>query len=97
MSEAIITAMIMAVSSIICQLLINHNNRKKRLAEESEKEKKRAVEEAHKEERLAARLNAIEKNLEDNNHKLDIHNGYAEKFGSIQSDIAYIKGKLEDR
>ena len=52
-------------------------------------------EEALKEERLAARLNSIEKNLEENNAKLDIHNGYAEKIGSIQRDMAYIRGKME--
>ena len=97
MSESVITALIMAAASVICQILINVNNRKKRLAEDAEKEKKRAGEEAHKEERMAARLDAIEKNIEDNNRKLDIHNGYAEKIGGIQSDIAYIKGKLEDR
>ena len=95
MSDAVLTALIMAAASVICQLLINRNNRRKRIAEDAEKEKKRAVEDALKEERLAARLNAIEKNLEENNHKLDIHNGYAEKFGKIQTDIAYIKGKME--
>lgn len=95
MDSTIITALIMAASSVICQLLINHSNRKKRMAEDAEKEKRRAVEDALKEERLAARLNSIEKNLEENNAKLDIHNGYAEKIGSIQQDIAYIKGKME--
>ena len=28
--------------------------------------------------------------------KLDEHNGYADKIGSIQQDIAFIKGKLEN-
>lgn len=51
--------------------------------------KKRAVEEAVKEAKLEARLSSIE-------HKLDTHNGYAEKIGTIQTDIAYIKGKLEN-
>ena len=49
--------------------------------------KRRAVEEAVKEERLENRLKSIEQ-------KLDTHNGYAEKIGSIQTDIAFIKGKL---
>ena len=51
--------------------------------------KKRAIDEAVKEARLEDRLKSIEK-------KLDTHNGYAEKIGSIQTDIAYIKGKLEN-
>lgn len=51
--------------------------------------KKRAVEDAVSEAKLEARLKSIES-------KLDTHNGYAEKIGSIQTDIAFIKGKLEN-
>lgn len=95
MSESIITAIIMAAASVICQILINRNNRNKQKEDDQKKEKERAVAEAQKEERLSARLNSIEKNLEENNRKLDIHNGYADKIGDIQQDVAYIKGKLE--
>lgn len=49
---------------------------------------KRRIEEATREARLEERLKSIEK-------KLDEHNHYSEKIGSIQSDIAYIKGKME--
>lgn len=49
---------------------------------------KRRVEEAAREAKLDERLKSIER-------KLDEHNGYAEKIGSIQTDIAFIKGKLE--
>lgn len=76
MSDAIITALIMALGSIICQLLINRNNRKKRSVEETEKLKQQAVADALKDERLESRLTAIEE-------KLDIHNGYAEKFSNL--------------
>ena len=38
--------------------------------------------------KLDLKLTSIEK-------KLDEHNGYADKIGSIQTDVAYIKGKLE--
>ena len=51
--------------------------------------KKKAVEEAVKEERLENRLSSIE-------HKLDIHNGYAEKLGAIQEDIAVIKTEIKN-
>lgn len=50
--------------------------------------KKKAVEEAKRETRLEDRLHSIET-------KLDIHNGYAEKLGNIQVDIAYIRGQLK--
>lgn len=49
--------------------------------------KKRETEEAVKEAKLEARLDSIEK-------KLDIHNGYADKLGTIQTDIAFIKGQM---
>jgi len=51
--------------------------------------KKRAVEEAKKETRLEDRLQSIET-------KLDIHNGYAEKLGDIQIDIAVIKNDIQN-
>lgn len=95
MSDAVVTAIIMAVSSIVCQLLINRNNQKKQAKDDEAKEKKRAVEDALKEERLNTRLTSIEKNLEENNKKLDTHNGYAEKLGSIQTDIEVIKTNIE--
>ena len=84
-----------AICTLITQLVINKRNREKRIAEDAEKEKARAAEEARKEEKLTARLNSIERNLEENNRQLRIHNGYADKIGSIQQDIAFIKGKLE--
>lgn len=95
MSDAVVTAIIMAASSIVCQLLINRNNQKKQAKDDAVKEQKRAVEDALKEERLNTRLKSIEKNLEENNSKLDIHNGYAEKLGSIQTDIEVIKTNIE--
>lgn len=95
MSEAIITALIAAASavivagcSIICQILINKGNQKKRSAEELEKEKQRAIDEAVKDAKLEARLSSIE-------HKLDVHNGYAEKLTKISTDIAVIKNDIK--
>ena len=82
--EAIISALIVALSSIIVQVLINKNNRAK---EHEEQSVYRA--------RLEGKMTNIEK-------KLDEHNQYAEKLGSlrdsmllIQQDVQYIKeGKL---
>ena len=50
--------------------------------------KKRAVEEAVKAAQLETRLLSIER-------KLDAHNGYGDKIGSIEKDIAVIRTKLE--
>ena len=82
--EAIASAIIVAISSIIVQLLINHSNRQKEHEEQS-------VYRAH-----------LEENMKSIEKKLDEHNQYAEKLGSlrdsmllIQQDVKYIKeGKL---
>lgn len=50
--------------------------------------RKDAIAEAKWEQRLNDRLDAIE-------HKLDVHNGYAEKLGEITTDIAVIKTELK--
>lgn len=49
--------------------------------------RKRRIDDAVREAKLELRLQSIE-------DKLDTHNGYAEKIGSIQQDISYIKGKM---
>lgn len=89
MSDAVVTALIVAVSSIVCQILINRGNRKKQTEEDAEKEKARAVEEAKREAHLEDRLRSIEQ-------KLDVHNGYAEKLGAIGTDIAVIKNDIRN-
>ena len=88
MSESIITAIIMALASVVCQLLINKSNREKRVKEDDEKEKNRAVGQAIKDEKLENRLASIEK-------KLESHNNYAERLGEIQTDIAVIKNDIK--
>ena len=49
---------------------------------------KRKVEDAVRDARLEDRLKAVE-------HKLDVHNGYAEKFSEIGTDIAVIKNDIK--
>lgn len=51
--------------------------------------KKRAVEEAVRETNLENRLSSIER-------KLDIHNSYADKLGSISTDIAVIRNEIKN-
>lgn len=50
--------------------------------------KKRAVDEAIREAKLESRLDGIEK-------RLDTHNNYAERLGTIQTDIAVIKNDIK--
>ena len=49
---------------------------------------KRKIEDAVRDARLEDRLKAVE-------HKLDVHNGYAEKFTEIGTDIAVIKNDIK--
>lgn len=44
----------------------------------------------------AKREQIINDKLENIEKKLDIHNGYAEKFGQIEIDIAVIKNELKN-
>lgn len=54
----------------------------------SASKRKQTIEEAKREQRLNDRLEVIE-------HKLDDHNGYAEKFTSVTTDIAVIKTEIK--
>lgn len=47
----------------------------------------KAISEAKRDERLELRLKAVEA-------KLDVHNGYAERFAEIGKDIAVIKTEI---
>lgn len=89
MSETIITTLIMAFGSIICQLLINRNNRIKRQEDADRKDAERAASDARKEANLENRLNRIEE-------KLDVHNGYANKLGNIEKSIAVIENDIKN-
>ena len=88
-------ALIGAIAALVVCLINNFFQDRRRKKDEQDKDVQKAAQEAAKEERLAARLNTIEKKQEEVCRKLDIHNGYAEKIGAVQQDIAYIKGTLE--
>lgn len=79
---------ITAVASIITQVILNKKNREKRKEESEEERKAAAVEAALKEERLNTRLASIES-------KLDEHNGYAAKLGTIEKSIAVIENDIK--
>lgn len=75
------------VAIVVC--ILNNRQQQRKLIEElrrqaEDKQKAEAVRDAMLETRL--------KNVE---QKLDIHNGYADKIGSIEQNLAYIRGKLE--
>lgn len=77
----IIVAIIAGVASIIGAYIATKSAMDKKSRED-------AIADAQREQRQADRLEAIEQ-------KLDIHNGYAEKLGEIQLDIAGIHKDIE--
>lgn len=81
-SEAVIVAIITGVLAVVGSFVSNMAIAKKKARDDEIKDTEREV-------RQAMRLDNIEK-------KLDVHNGYAEKFGDIQKDIAVIKNDFEN-
>ena len=80
-TENIIVALITGILSVIGSVASN-------IVLIKNKSKQDAIKAAERETRQSMRLDSIEK-------KLDIHNGYAEKFGDIQKDIAVVKKDIE--
>lgn len=81
MTESIAVALITGVLAVLGSVLGNMTISRKKAQE-------RDVKDAERETKQSLRLENIEK-------KLDIHNGYAEKFGDISKDIAVIKRDIE--
>ena len=79
--ESITVALITGILAVIGSYVSNVTIVRKKAREDEIKDAEREV-------RQTMRLDAIEK-------KLDIHNGYAEKFGDIQKDIAVVKKDIE--
>ena len=57
--------------------------------------KENDLKDAVREQKQMDRLDRIEDKIENLSKKVDIHNGYAEKFGQISEDIALIKKDIE--
>lgn len=81
MSESVIVAIITGILAVVGSYMGN-------VAITQKKAREDAIRDAERETRQSVRLDNIEK-------KLDIHNGYAEKFEEIGKDIAEIKTKVE--
>ena len=81
MSETVIVAVIAAVASVLGSYVANKSITEKKQREDE-------IKEAQREQRQQDQLDEI-------NRKLDIHNGYAEKLGAIQLDIAGIHKDIE--
>lgn len=81
MNEAIIIATIPAIASVIGAFIAARSAVDKKTHEDD-------IKDAQREQRQQDQLEEIKR-------KLDIHNGYAEKLGDIQLDIASIHKDIE--
>lgn len=84
MSDAVLVGLISVAGSIIVQLIVSQNR-----ARESDA----AL--ARHEQKQQDSIDKINEWMVKVDKKLDIHNGYAEKFGDIQKDIEVIKTTIK--
>ncbi len=80
MNPAVISAIIAAVTAVLCQLIVNWGAARKR-----------AVEEAKNEQRLKDRLTNIEKKLDEHNGYAEKLGDIAVTLGQIKTDIKYLR------
>lgn len=83
MSDAVLGALIGAFSAIVIQILVNR-----------QAQKQNDIKIAVRNQKLDDQFSLIQTRLSEVEHKLDIHNGYAEKFGEINTSIALIQKDL---
>ena len=84
LSEAVLTALIMAGASIVCQLLINSSNRRKR-----------EIEDAVKDAQLQSKLSAIETRLDEHNNYASKLSGVADSLSKLTTAVAVIESELK--
>lgn len=85
MSEAVIVALITAAATITAQLILNSRT-------QAEVRKGQAVFNALADEKLKN----VETKFESVNRKLEIHNGYAEKFPRIEAKLESLEKGLDE-
>ena len=81
-------AAIAAIVSLVGSILNNRTQNKKFLAEFQKQAQEKATSEAVRDARLELWMKSVDK-------KLDVHNGYAERFSEIGEDIAVIKNDIK--
>ena len=87
-AATVIAAILSASAAIIVGALNSRSQRKKFSADIKERDIERAKVEAVRDAKLEMWMQQVDK-------KLDTHNGYAEKLGSISTDIAVIKNDIK--
>lgn len=84
----VIAAVISAVVTLFICLINSRQQQKKLSAEMARQEEQRRKDEAVRDAKLEMWMRGVEE-------KLELHNGYAQKLGEIQTDIAVIKNDIK--
>lgn len=84
----VISAIISGIVAIVVCLLNSRAQQKKMLHELEERDAEKRKADAVRDAKLEMWMKGVEE-------KLDLHNGYAQKLGEIQTDIAVIKNDIK--
>lgn len=84
----VIAAIISAFVTLVICLINSRQQQKKISAEMARQEEQRRKDEAVRDAKLEMWMRGVEE-------KLELHNGYAQKLGEIQTDIAVIKNDIK--
>ena len=84
----VIAAVVSAVVTLFICLVNSRQQQKKMSAEMARQEEQRRKDEAVRDAKLEMWMRGVEE-------KLELHNGYAQKLGEIQTDIAVIKNDIK--
>ena len=84
----VIAAIISAVVTLVICLINSRAQQKKISQEMARQEEQRKKDEAVRDAKLEMWMKGVEE-------KLELHNGYAQKLGEIQTDIAVIKNDIK--
>ena len=84
----VISAIISGIVAIVVCLFNSRSQQKKMLHEFEERDAEKRKSDAVRDAKLEMWMKGVEE-------KLDLHNGYAQKLGEIQTDIAVIKNDIK--
>jgi hypothetical protein len=76
---------------VISNVLLNNKSNKDRKNDDTERDLQRAA----RDQEIKDKLDRLDEKIEDNQRRLDEHNGYAQKWAESKEHLAKISEKLE--
>ena len=91
----IIVALITSLGGIVGAFLAVRKGNKENAIKEVQREQDQAVRDAIREQQQADRFKELTNEMNEIKKRLDIHNGYAEKFGTISQSLIALSKDVE--